>query len=73
MKKWKSNNYEIFKNTRVIQKNALLKKKLINEEGIIISDLCESPGGIFAATLIVGLVFTSHTLQNLQNLPYIML
>ena len=45
---------------------------VINQEGVIIWDLGESPGGIFAATTYVGarlscyfhILFTSRTLQN---------
>ena len=47
---------------------------VINQEGVIISDLGESPGGIFAATAHFGarfscyfhILFTSRTLQNSQ-------
>ena len=53
----------------------------MNEEGVVISDLGESLGEIFAATAHNGLVFHvififclhRTLLQNLQKFPYIML
>ena len=48
----------------------IFKEKLINQEGVIISDQGRSPGGIFAATALNGarfffpIFFTLRTLQN---------
>ena len=63
---------ETFESTRVIYKKRIFKKKLVNQVGVIISDLDESHGGIFAATAHVGArssccshnLFTSRFLQN---------
>ena len=45
----------------------IFKEKLINQEGVIISDQGRSPGGIFAATALNGARFFLFTLRTLQN------